>query len=330
MTEASRRIVEDVYKNPQKADVVASNSDQAMRGLRTINCWTLIEKEHIRCWETYVGKGYLGVAIKTTWGNLKNSLQHVGHERIVSAGMVRYEDKNGTRFGTVHPNEYGGVTVYAQQAYLKEPKYEWEQEFRLSTGAQDTLMVNGTPLPLDGTKNGILIDINPSDLITELVLPPWIGNESEWETMTRIKRGLSIRIPHQPVISRSKFHHNPSEKDTVINLQDLTPQEVAHKVNDVINIFKPFVDAGWSYREADDGFGTPAVYKTLRPMDGMEFEVTVSRHIGVGYYILEIPIFADGIHTKIEFEEDGLNPRPVMSWVDALENSIASKKRLGK
>ena len=133
MTEASKRIVEDVYKNPHKADVVASNSDQAIRGLVTINCWTLIEQEHMRCWETYVGKGYLGVAIKTTWGNLKNSLNHVRLGRTVSAGMVRYEGKNETRFGTVHPNESGGVTVYAQQAYLKEPRYEWEQEFRLST-----------------------------------------------------------------------------------------------------------------------------------------------------------------------------------------------------
>ena len=322
MTEASRRIVEDVYKNPQKADVVASNSNQAMRSLATINCWTLTEQEQLRSWETYVGKGCLGVAVKTTWGNLKNSLNHVRLGRTVSAGMVRYEGKNETRFGMVHPNEYGGATVYAHQAYLKEPRYEWEQEFRLSTWAQDTLTVNGTLLPLEGTGKGILIDINPSDLITELVLPPWTGNKSEWETMTRIKRGLSICMPHQPVISRSKFHHNPSKKDTVINLQDLTPQEVAHKVKDVINIFKPFVDAGWSYREADDGFGTPAVYRTLRPMDGMEFEVKVYRHLGSRYYILEIPSFAEGIHTKIEFTGDGLDPEPVMSWVDVLENLI--------
>ena len=46
MTEASRRIVEDVYKNSQKADVVASNSDQAMRSLAIINCWTLTDRNN--------------------------------------------------------------------------------------------------------------------------------------------------------------------------------------------------------------------------------------------------------------------------------------------
>ena len=325
MTGASRRIVESVYKDPKKADMVASNSDQAMRSLGTINCWTLIEDEHIRCWETYVGKDRLGVAIKTTWGDLKNSLKHARHRLTVSAGMVHYEDRNRTTFGMLHPNVSGGVTLYAQQVYLKEPRYEWEQEFRLSVRSQDTLIVNGVLVPHKETKKGILIDVNPTDLITELVLPPWVDNESEWDMMSRIKRELSVSGLHNPVISKSKFHHNPSKKGTVINLQDLTPQEVAHEVNDVISIFKPFVDEGWSYREADDHFGTPAVYKALKPMEGMKFEVKVYHHMSARYYILEIPTFAGGIHTRIEFKEDGLNPKPVMSWVETLESSIASK-----
>ena len=114
-----------------------------------VNCWTISPHEESMMWNAYVNDE-MGVAIKTTVGNLMKSDLNTNDEVIV--GRVTYFDKNKES-----PQPSGNMNYY-YLVFAKRKYYDRETELRLFYEVQD----NQFSLPVDLKTMIQEVRINPS------------------------------------------------------------------------------------------------------------------------------------------------------------------------
>lgn len=100
---------------------LALSEDSLLYGLG-FSCWHINEVENNGLWQVFVPNG--GVAIKTSLGRLKNSLDC--RKRYISADTVEYIDHRISGYQP-HPSAIG-----FEQIYHKATFFEYEKEFRLA------------------------------------------------------------------------------------------------------------------------------------------------------------------------------------------------------
>lgn len=128
-----------------------------------VNCWTLDDKESRRMWDEFVPGGQ-GIALKTTWQNLANSL---GGKIPIVGGIVEYVDHK-----EIHISESNLFYPYA----YKSLEFQHETELRLMAlwlgnaegGYQGLFPHSEDPLE---------VPVNLNLLIEEIILSPEISKD---------------------------------------------------------------------------------------------------------------------------------------------------------
>jgi len=115
-----------------------------------VSCWNIKEEQSAALWNMYF-EGDVGVAIKTTIGNLKSSVvseDDLDHDFNFMSGKVKYCSMEN------EPRGYYGPI------FSKRPMFDFENEYRMVFTAshsqhegrsedQSTLSSNGIPVPVD-------------------------------------------------------------------------------------------------------------------------------------------------------------------------------------
>lgn len=132
-----------------------------------LNCWHVAEYESAAMWETYQREGR-GVAIRTTWGHLKESIVDSWQ---VFGGLVEYADYRTTQID--ESNLYAAFLV-------KRLSFEYEREARL--------VFNSATLGLPG------VDVKQTRAVGALVSPPGYSIEIDLASL----RGTVFVAPAEP------------------------------------------------------------------------------------------------------------------------------------
>lgn len=129
----------------------ASIDEEATLGYDNyVSCWNIKEEQSAALWNMYF-EGDVGVAIKTTIGDLKSSVvseDDLDHDFNFMSGMVDYSSMEN------EPRGYYGPI------FSKRPMFDFENEYRMvftashsqheeQTENQSTLSSNGIPVPVD-------------------------------------------------------------------------------------------------------------------------------------------------------------------------------------
>ena len=136
---------------------------ESIKTVTFVNCWHMSIEESMAMWETYSPNGE-GVAIKTTFMNLRESIQDMGLGPIFFS-PVRYAERL---------EENIDLRNFASMLCYKRPQFKFENEFRVFltytkgiTDEYDKDKINIVP-PDFGQK----IKINLSNLIEEVYVHP--------------------------------------------------------------------------------------------------------------------------------------------------------------
>lgn len=103
-------------------DSLEQGMEEHLLYMQGISCWHINENENNALWQVFVPGG--GVAIKTTLGRLKTSLNC--RRRSIFADIVEYIDHDSEGYKT-HPSARG-----FEQIYHKAKFFEYERELRLA------------------------------------------------------------------------------------------------------------------------------------------------------------------------------------------------------
>ena len=114
-----------------------------------INCWSVSPHESYALWKIYLGGEHNGVAIKTSFSQLRQALS-TEHCHDIKLTNVAYK-------GFISPNSLSPETVIA----TKKPFYDFEKELRLFFIC-DTAMCAG-----------INIDVNVEQIIHQVFISPF-------------------------------------------------------------------------------------------------------------------------------------------------------------
>ena len=114
-----------------------------------INCWSVSPHESYALWKIYLGGEHNGVAIKTSFSQLRQGLS-TEHCRHIKLTNVAYK-------GFISPDTLSPETVIA----TKKPFYDFEKELRLFFVC-DTAMCAG-----------INIDVNVEQIIHQIFISPF-------------------------------------------------------------------------------------------------------------------------------------------------------------
>ena len=326
LPQASADALEDHYAGlPGSFQGVSARVDSITRTSTAINCWTMLEEENFGFWEEYVGVNQAGVALRTSWGQLKRCFEAVEAPRLLTVGKVRYVNKDSLPPEGMQFVEEG-VLIDPDHVFYKEEKYKFEQELRVMCHRHDRTIVNGVKIPQRETCSGVLVEIHLGFLAEEIVLSPWMDKVAEWEVITQIKRHhMTVPQRPHPVVRYSNYCGDGKWKEVGLNIdtKNPTPMEAADAIGKIIQIFRPFTDMGWAYRGVGSGYHAPAVYRALSVAD-MPLELEVSYHLSGGYYIIRVLAQTDLGVVAVEFKDGGLNPEPLFTWVDEFVRRLSS------
>ena len=169
-----------------------------------ISCWTEFDHESSLMWESYAGSE--GVAIRTTYQNLQDSIRSVAG-LPVTFGQVEYVDyrrKEVPRFGWAplfHKRmEYRGEGEV--RAILPGPRFQPSDQ-QLNPEVPDIHLD-----PDVAEQRGRYVPVNLEILVKEVVLPP---RAAPWfaQAVKSVMQGSPIR----PRVTRSAIESPPNESD---------------------------------------------------------------------------------------------------------------------
>ncbi|GMV68815.1 MAG: hypothetical protein AMXMBFR76_12540 [Pseudomonadota bacterium] len=183
-----------------------------------ISCWHINNSENNALWSIYVPNG--GVAIKTTLGRIKSSLDYKG--RLLYADLVEYIDYYSEDYKT-HPNAEG-----FEQTFHKAKFFDYEREFRIVLNFNQDLRqfgygngeLMGTRLGLGETEiredmrarggaflnENAFVPANVYDLIEEVVVGPKLGDWYYNLVVDLVRPVISEEAPIK-VSSIGHWHH---------------------------------------------------------------------------------------------------------------------------
>ena len=200
---ATADAIRDFLTIPNKNEGIR-NINEVTRAITAVNCWNLSDYENALMWSSYANPG---VAIKTTFASLKNSLK-LSIPRV-EGSIVKYLDHDKDDIVRILSKEQGKLSLSVEMATLKYRPFEGEKEFRLISNLLDKHIDGntGTLIELKRTDNGIFVGVNLYSLLHEVVLSPGADDELEsrvWNLIEPINDGLPLnsRIP----VSRSTLY----------------------------------------------------------------------------------------------------------------------------
>jgi hypothetical protein len=143
-----------------------------------VNCWYARDDDSDAMWRIYASINSVGIAVRTTVGDLKRSLQP---DRQVFIGRVRYTDYEG-ELGDAMQNALLNVIV-------KRRCFEHESEVRAMTFSVQ-----------DPPEHGIQVPVDLRGLIREVVIAP---QSQSWfaELVDALVRryGLALQVRYSPI-----------------------------------------------------------------------------------------------------------------------------------
>ena len=124
-----------------------NRDDSNFRQYIMCNCWHHGEEESMGMWDKYHLRNS-GIAIKTTMGNLKNSLLDEPEEPDVFIGKIEYINNHNQ---IKMPEDIGNLLYYPY--FYKRRPFEYEQEVRaiidIASISGDAAYEFGRPLKID-------------------------------------------------------------------------------------------------------------------------------------------------------------------------------------
>lgn len=177
-----------------------------------ISCWHINDRENNALWKVFVGNKE-GVAIKTTIGALRRSLNCRGH--YITADRVEYIDYDREGYKP-HPNATG-----YEQIFHKARFFEYEHEFRVACMLERNfpgfeldsfLLANGSPERIQEEKKYLkdqgesflrtvpFVPVDLNALIHEVVVGPGSGTWFYDLVATLVTNHLTAEIPIHPSI----------------------------------------------------------------------------------------------------------------------------------
>lgn len=148
-----------------------------------ISCWNTFDTENAGLWRIYGDDK--GLAIRTTWKSLKESLSFQSEEiSNLYYGPIKYYS---------HQTEPIMFDSFTDHYFLKRSEFQHEKEFRLVAHHKDIAL---SPAHSTSSPPVISLSCNPEILIEELVisprLSPWIANVAR-EVCEKFEGSWSIK-----------------------------------------------------------------------------------------------------------------------------------------
>jgi hypothetical protein len=158
---------------------------------RFVNCWYMDENESMAMWKIYSRQDE-GIAIVSTFDKLRKSITD---EREIFIGKVFYDKEKGSP---------GPFKVFYGSAFNKRPSFDFEKELRVVCDSLEHMIKNEHNVVI-GYKNvsGILIDVNLTDLIDEVVISP-------------VAKSWFVDLIKDVVLKRFNFRFNPTCRQSTI------------------------------------------------------------------------------------------------------------------
>ncbi|MEV4666350.1 DUF2971 domain-containing protein [Microbacterium sp. LWO12-1.2] len=139
-----------------------------------ISCWTAFPSENAGLWRLYGDEK--GVAIRTTWGSLRNSLAGTADcVRDVFYGKVDYRSAQ---------EDDRIPQTYTDQYFIKRREFSHENEFRLVAHDESREHKYNEP-SLEGLPRLATLPCDLNTLVEEVVVSPRLG-EWVWETVKAV------------------------------------------------------------------------------------------------------------------------------------------------
>lgn len=148
-----------------------------MKDLVLVNCWSISPHESYALWKIYLGNENNGVAIKSTVGKLKDSIQSGSdpYPENFYIGSVKYETH-------LKPDELSRFSVIT----TKKPFYDFEKELRLFI-INYPLSEGGTE-PLYDIHDGRTVKVDLQTLVHHIYISPFADHSYRREVGTLLKK----------------------------------------------------------------------------------------------------------------------------------------------
>lgn len=166
-----------------------------------LNCWHINESQSDAMWKIFL-KTNNGIAIKSTIGNVINSLEKSEDEVFIS--KIEYRDFDKVTFEELRKEPqnqtFNGKGSSVSQFNYKRISFEHEREVRLFYIDQPIphVIIDGVPRePLNFKR----IDVDVDILINEIVIAPFA---EDW--FTELVRKLMIELKFNFTVSKSKLY----------------------------------------------------------------------------------------------------------------------------
>ena len=196
--------------SPEMPEGLILKSAYTLRKHVMCNCWYQAEQESMAMWDKYHMRNS-GIAIKTTMGNLKNSLP----DRFnVFIGEIQYlEDHN--KIGVLENVSIPNLVHYPY--FYKRKSFEHEHEVRVLIDVESLLRnycsdqgINSIPFEQESYKTGVYIEISVETLIDEnsgVVISPYA---EQWviDTVASIVEKYGFQFP----VNRSRLSDEPGQE----------------------------------------------------------------------------------------------------------------------
>ena len=128
-----------------------------------ICCWTESEYESNVMWKSYTGNEKEGIAIKTTYGDLLESIHHQVKEYLI-AGKVKYVDYRDNQISISN----------LAPLFHKRREFESEEEIRVAASVNFEFEKHQIVIDPEIEKNGgLYIPVDLNKLVREVVVSPY-------------------------------------------------------------------------------------------------------------------------------------------------------------
>jgi hypothetical protein len=159
-----------------------SADNEQLRSQIYLNCWCMSEHESTHMWEIYAGREPQGIAVRSTYRRLSESITD---PRAAFIGTVKYIDFKAEAIA-----DFGGFTPFLH----KRIYFEFEQEIRA---------VHYLPSPDNGPA-GIQISVDLDRLVEEVYVSP---KAAPW--FSQLVRSLLLKYGRTWSVRQSDLDGNP-------------------------------------------------------------------------------------------------------------------------
>ena len=164
---------EEVFRKRLKQITKNSNEDpfpkiikerreiEKFRYYTFLNCWTINRNESYALWKIYLSGSTCGIAIKSTVGRLRKSIESIPNNSDFYIGKVNYS-KDLINYP---PNQF-------QLTIAKRPYYDYEKELRVFFNYDESVEKKN---PIYSELPGWEMDIDIHELIDRIYISPFTG-----------------------------------------------------------------------------------------------------------------------------------------------------------